>query len=110
MICSKPTDDRWRNRSRGTKIAGAVYKLWRENHVKGPSFARYMVDTVERVIAGGAHIARSPETVRDQLAERVDKLGVNYMMIAFNIGNKAHDDAMRSITSGEEVMPKLAAL
>lgn len=88
------------------KITGAAYKLWhdsltkfwRENHVKGPSFARYMVDTVERVIAGGAHIARSPETVRDQLAERVDKLGVNYMMIAFNIGNKAHDDAMRSIT------------
>ena len=37
------------------KITGAAYKLWhdrlaklwRKNHVKGPSFARYMVDTVE---------------------------------------------------------------
>ena len=45
------------------------------------------------------------------MAEQIDALGVNYMVIAFNIGNMAHEDAMRSITMfGEEVMPKLQSL
>ncbi|MFT5485232.1 MAG: alkanesulfonate monooxygenase SsuD [Paracoccaceae bacterium] len=101
------------------KIAGPAYKvwhasltkLWRENNVEGPSFARNTVDTVEKAIAGGVHIAGSPETVREQLAEQIDALGVNYMVMAFNIGDMAHEDAMRSIALfGEEVMPKLADL
>ena len=49
--------------------------------------------------------------VREQLAGQIDALGVNYMVIAFNIGDMAHEDAIRSITLfGEEVMPKLADL
>ena len=99
------------------RIAGPAYKvwhdsltkLWRENQVEGPSFARNTVDTVEKAMAGGAHIAGSPETVRQLLAEQIEALGVNYMVIAFNIGSMAHADAMRSIALfGEEVMPKLA--
>jgi alkanesulfonate monooxygenase SsuD/methylene tetrahydromethanopterin reductase-like flavin-dependent oxidoreductase (luciferase family) len=101
------------------KIAGPAYKvwhdsltkLWRDNNVEGPSFARNTVDTVEKAIAGGAHIAGSPETVRQQLAEQIDALGVNYLVMAFNIGDMAHEDALRSITLfGEEVMPMLADL
>ncbi len=101
------------------RIAGPAYKvwhasltkLWRENQVEGPAFARNTVDTVEKAMAGGAHVAGSPETVRQQLAEQIEALGVNYMVIAFNIGSMAHEDALRSITLfGEEVMPKLADL
>ena len=101
------------------KIAGPAYKvwhasltkLWRENQVEGPSFARNAVDTVEKAMAGGAHVAGSPETVRAELARQIELLGVNYMVIAFNIGSMAHEDALRSITLfGEEVMPKLADL
>ncbi len=101
------------------KIAGPAYKvwhasltkLWRENGVEGPGFARNTVDSVEKAIAGGSHIAGSPETVREQLAQQIEALGVNYMVIAFNIGSMAHEDAIRSITLfGEEVMPKLADL
>lgn len=89
----------------------SLTKLWRENNVEGPHFARNTVDTVEKAMAGGAHIAGSPETVRDQLAEQAEKLGVNYLLLAFNIGDIAHEDAMRSIgLFGEEVMPQLAAL
>ncbi|MEE2998114.1 MAG: LLM class flavin-dependent oxidoreductase [Pseudomonadota bacterium] len=86
-------------------------KLWRENQVEGPTFARNAVDSVEKAMKGGAHIAGSPETVTRLLAEQIEMLGVNYMVIAFNIGSMAHEDAMRSITLfGEEVMPKLKAL
>lgn len=101
------------------RIAGPAYKvwhdsltkLWRENHVEGPSFARNTVDTVEKAMAGGAHIAGSPDTVAELLAEQIDALGVNYMVIAFNIGSMAHEDAMRSIEMfGREVMPKLESL
>ena len=101
------------------KIAGPAYKvwhdsltkLWRENQVEGPAFARNTVDTVEKAMAGGAHIAGSPDTVAELLAEQIEALGVNYMVIAFNIGSMAHDDAMRSITMfGEQVMPKLESL
>jgi len=101
------------------KIAAPAYKvwhasltkLWRENNVEGPHLARNTVDTVEKAIAGGSHIVGSPETVREQLAEQIEALGVNYMIIAFNIGDMAHEDALRSITLfGEEVMPKLAGL
>ncbi|MEX2454812.1 MAG: LLM class flavin-dependent oxidoreductase [Rhodospirillaceae bacterium] len=101
------------------RIAGPAYKtwhasltkLWRENQVEGPAFARNAVDTVEKAMAGGAHIAGSPETVRQQLAAQIEALGVNYMVIAFNIGSMAHEDALRSITLfGEEVMPALADL
>jgi alkanesulfonate monooxygenase SsuD/methylene tetrahydromethanopterin reductase-like flavin-dependent oxidoreductase (luciferase family) len=101
------------------KIAGPAYKtwhasltkLWRENQVEGPSFARNAVDTVEKAMAGGNHLAGSPSTVAEQLAEQIEFFGVNYMVIAFNIGSMAHEDAMRSITLfGEEVMPKLAEL
>ena len=101
------------------KIAGPAYKvwhdsltkLWRENQVEGPAFARNTVDTVEKAMAGGAHIAGSPDTVAELLAEQIEALGVNYMVIAFNIGSLAHEDAMRSITLfGEEVMPRLESL
>ncbi|MGB0632587.1 MAG: LLM class flavin-dependent oxidoreductase [Alphaproteobacteria bacterium] len=101
------------------RIAGPAYKvwhdsltkLWRENHVEGPAFARNTVDTVEKAMAGGAHIAGSPDTVAELLAEQIDTLGVNYMVIAFNIGDMAHEDAMRSIgLFGEEVMPKLESI
>ena len=101
------------------RIAGPAFKvwhasltkLWRENQVEGPAFARNTVDTVEKAMAGGAHIAGSPDTVTELLAEQIDALGVNYMVIAFNIGNMAHEDAMRSITMfGEEVMPELQSL
>lgn len=101
------------------RIAGPAYKtwhasltkLWRENQVEGPGFARNTVDTVEKAMAGGAHIAGSPETVRQLLAEQIETLGVNYMVIAFNIGSMAHEDALRSIEMfGTEVMPKLADL
>lgn len=101
------------------KIAGPAYKawhtslikLWKENQVEGPAFARSMVDSVEKAMAGGAHIYGSPETVYRHLAEQIETLGVNYMVIAFNIGSIAHEDALRSITLfGEEVMPKLAKM
>ena len=101
------------------KIAGPAYKvwhdsltkLWRENNVEGPQFARNTVDSVEKAIAGGTHIAGSPETVCEQLAEQIDALGVNYVISAFNFGDMTHEDALRSITLfGEEVMPKLADL
>ena len=80
-------------------------KLWRQ--VEGPVFARNTVDTVEKAMAGGAHIAGSPDTVTE--TGRADRrAGGELMVIAFNIGNMAHEDAMRSITMfGEEVMPKL---
>lgn len=101
------------------KIAGPAYKvwhdsltkLWRENNVEGPQFARNTVDSVEKAIAGGTHIAGSPETVCEQLAEQIDALGVNYVISAFNFGDMTHEDALRSTTLfGEEVMPKLADL
>jgi alkanesulfonate monooxygenase SsuD/methylene tetrahydromethanopterin reductase-like flavin-dependent oxidoreductase (luciferase family) len=86
----------------------SLTKLWRENNVEGPQFARSAVDTVENAISGGAHIAGSPETVREKIAEQIAALGVNYMVIAFNIGDMSHEDALRSITLfGNEVMPKL---
>ena len=101
------------------KLAGPAYKvwhasltkLWRENQVEGPTFARNAVDSVEKAMEGGAHIAGSPSTVKELLAEQIEALGVNYMVIAFNIGSMSHEDAIRSMTLfAEEVMPDLEAL
>ena len=101
------------------KIAGPAYKvwhasltkLWRENQVEGPTFARNTVDSVEKAMEGGAHIAGSPATETELLAEQIEALGVNYMVIAFNIGSIAHEDALRSMTLfAEEVKPTLESL
>ena len=101
------------------KIAGPAYqvwhnsltKLWRENQVEGPVFARTAVDTVEKAMAGGAHIAGSPQTVSELLGEQIEALGVNYMVIAFNIGSMPHEDSVRSLTMfANEVMPALETL
>jgi len=101
------------------KLAGPAYKvwhasltkLWRENQVEGPTFARNAVDSVEKAMEGGAHIAGSPSTVKELLAEQIEALGVNYMVIAFNIGSMSHEDAIRSMTLfAEEVMSDLEAL
>ena len=105
--------------ARALEIAGPAYrvwhdsltKLWRENQVEGPVFARNAVDSVEKAMAGGAHIAGSPATVRDLLGEQIEALGVNYMIIAFNIGSMKHEDSVRSLTMfAKEVMPALEKL
>lgn len=89
----------------------SLVKLWRENNVQGPAFARDAVDSVDKAMAEGTHIYGSPETVREVLAEQIEALGVNYMVIAFNIGSIAHEDAVRSMQLfASEVKPKLEAL
>lgn len=86
----------------------SLTKLWREHQVEGPAFARNAVDSVEKAMSQGLHIAGSPETVKELLGEQIEALGVNYMIIAFNIGSMAHEDSVRSLDMfAEEVMPTL---
>lgn len=97
------------------RIAGPAYKtwhtslvkLWKENQVEGPAFARATVASVDDAIELGTHIAGTPDQVAEILAEQTEALGVNYTIIAFNIGDMAHEDAVRSMTLfAEEVMPR----
>lgn len=105
-------EDAWRiARPAYKKWHASLIKLWEENKVEGPAFARSMVDSVDKAMAGGAHLVGTPDKVAELLAEQIETLGINYMVIAFNIGDMAHEDAMRSVTLfGEEVMPRLTGL
>jgi alkanesulfonate monooxygenase SsuD/methylene tetrahydromethanopterin reductase-like flavin-dependent oxidoreductase (luciferase family) len=98
------------------EIAGPAYKrwhkslvkLWVENKVDGPAFARTAVDTVQAAMANGTDIVGSPETVRQELERQIDDLGINYAVCQFYFGDMAHDDAMASLQLfADEVMPKL---
>jgi alkanesulfonate monooxygenase SsuD/methylene tetrahydromethanopterin reductase-like flavin-dependent oxidoreductase (luciferase family) len=96
---AKPAHEHWH---------ANLTKLWRENKVEGPGFARSTESSVDAAYQNGSFIAGAPETVRATIQKQMDVLGINYMVCAFYFGNMAHEDAMRSIQLfANEVMPKV---
>ena len=87
----------------------SLIKLWVDNNLPGPGFARSTQGEVTAAIAEGSVIAGSPETVCARIAEQIAELGVNYFTLAFYFGNIAHEDAMRSLgLFTREVRPHFA--
>ncbi len=88
----------------------SLIKLWVDNNMPGPAFARTTNGEVTAAIAEGSVIVGSPGTVRARIAEQIDALGVNYFTLAFYFGAIAHEDAMRSLSLfAREVMPAFEA-
>ena len=89
----------------------SLVKLWVDNKVEGPDFARGTVADVQTAIDAGTDIVGDPEYVCEQITKQVKELGVNYMLCQFYFGDMAHKDAMRSVELFKtEIMPKVANL
>ena len=87
----------------------SLVKLWVDNKVEGPAFARGTVADVQTAIDAGTDIVGDPEFVCEQITKQVKELGVNYMLCQFYFGDMAHKDAMRSVELFKtEIMPKVA--
>jgi alkanesulfonate monooxygenase SsuD/methylene tetrahydromethanopterin reductase-like flavin-dependent oxidoreductase (luciferase family) len=86
-------------------------KLWRANNVPGPKVAEFVPPTVEDAIRLGTVVVGSPDRVGEILAQHVEALGLNYMVLGFYFGGIAHDHAIRSMqTFAAGVMPALERL
>lgn len=86
-------------------------KLWRANNVPGPKVAEFVPPTVEDAIGLGTVVVGAPEKVGDILAQHIEALGLNYMVLGFYFGDIAHDDAISSMrTFAAEVKPVLEKL
>ena len=86
----------------------SLTKLFRENGVEGPKFARGTLDTVEGSIAAGSDIVGDPATVCAEIERQIAALGINYMICQFYFGDMEHADAMRSVELfGTEVMSRV---
>ena len=79
----------------------SLTKLFRENGVEGPKFARGTLDTVEGSIAAGSDIVGDPATVCAEIERQIAALGINYMICQFYFGDMEHADAMRSVELSE---------
>jgi alkanesulfonate monooxygenase SsuD/methylene tetrahydromethanopterin reductase-like flavin-dependent oxidoreductase (luciferase family) len=98
MRIARPAYARWHK---------SLVKLWVENKVEGPAFARGTVADVQTAIDAGTDIVGDPEYVCEKITEQIRELGVNYMVCQFYFGDMAHVDAMRSIELFKtEIMPK----
>ena len=98
----------------GIKIAGPAYqaweasltKLWRVNNVPGPKISEFIPPTLEEAIQRGSVVVGSATTVQEKLAEHIQDLGLNYMIIGFYFGNISHNHALNSMQIfADEIMP-----
>lgn len=102
MRIARPAYTRWHQ---------SLVKLWVDNKVEGPAFARGTVADVQTAINAGTDIIGDPEFVCAEIARQVEELGVNYMICQFYFGDMAHEDAMRSVELFKtEVMPTVSKL
>jgi alkanesulfonate monooxygenase SsuD/methylene tetrahydromethanopterin reductase-like flavin-dependent oxidoreductase (luciferase family) len=102
MRMARPAYQRWHQ---------SLVKLWVDNKVEGPAFARGTVADVQTAIDAGTDIVGDPAHVTAEIERQVAELGVNYMVCQFYFGDMAHEDAMRSVELFKtEVMPKVSKL
>tara|TARA_B100000315_G_scaffold217322_1_gene217798 strand:- start:1737 stop:2777 length:1041 start_codon:yes stop_codon:yes gene_type:complete len=102
MKIASPAYDRWH---------ASLVKLWVENKVDGPAFARGVVSDIQKAIDAGTDIVGDPEFVATEIERQVKELGINLMNCQFYFGNMAHEDAMRSLELFRtEIMPKVSAI
>jgi alkanesulfonate monooxygenase SsuD/methylene tetrahydromethanopterin reductase-like flavin-dependent oxidoreductase (luciferase family) len=102
-----------------TRIARHAYqgweanltKLWRLNNVPGPKIAEFVPPTLEDAERLGTVIVGSPARVRDILAQHIEALGLNYMVVGFYFGDMVHEHALQSMESfATDIMPGLNGL
>jgi len=102
MRIARPAYARWHQ---------SLIKLWVDNKVEGPAFARGTVSDVQTAIDAGTDIVGDPEFVATEIERQIEELGVNYMICQFYFGDMAHQDAMRSVELFKtEIMPKVSKL
>ena len=102
MKIARPAYSRWHQ---------SLIKLWVENKVEGPAFARGTVSDIQTAIEAGTDIVGNPEQVCKEITRQVKELGVNYMLCQFYFGDMSHEDAMRSINLFKsEIMPQVSKL
>jgi alkanesulfonate monooxygenase SsuD/methylene tetrahydromethanopterin reductase-like flavin-dependent oxidoreductase (luciferase family) len=81
---------------------GNLQKLWRDFGVSVPVFP----PELDIATAAGAFIVGSVETVRDKLAELVEKANFNYLVLPFSWGNMTAAQSRRSFDLfAREIMP-----
>lgn len=86
-------------------------KLWRANKVAGPKIAEFIPPTLEEAIQRGSVVVGSADNVKEKLAEHIQALGLNYMVIGFYFGNIEHEQAIASMQIfSREILPILKKL
>ena len=99
MRIARPAYSRWHQ---------SLIKLWVDNKVDGPAFARGTLSDIQTAIDAGTDIVGDPEHVCKEITKQVAELGVNFMLCQFYFGDMEHKDAMRSVDLFKtEIMPKV---
>ncbi len=86
----------------------SLTKLWRDNKVAGPKIAEFIPPTLEEAIQRGSVVVGSAGNVKERLAEHINALDLNYMVIGFYFGNIGHEQAIASMQIfSQEILPDL---
>jgi alkanesulfonate monooxygenase SsuD/methylene tetrahydromethanopterin reductase-like flavin-dependent oxidoreductase (luciferase family) len=65
-------------------------------------------ESFDDVVGAGLVLCGSPETVRQQLEEQIEAVGLRQVCLLFSFGNLPHDKVMRSLRLfTDEVMPQV---
>lgn len=101
------------NLLKGLVVLPPGYTSARSIAAIGKALDKFMsaAKTRQELEAGGYVVVGSPETVRDQLQERITDLGVGNLLGLFQMGTLPHDMTCRSMTMfAESVMPSLRGI
>jgi alkanesulfonate monooxygenase SsuD/methylene tetrahydromethanopterin reductase-like flavin-dependent oxidoreductase (luciferase family) len=92
-------------------IARKAYARWYESFMylwvkHGTKPNAYFPSTWDELVGAGRALAGTPETVREQLAEQIEKSGVNFVLTRFAFGDLPFTTSLRSVELfAKEVMP-----
>lgn len=88
-----------------TRWYASFMHLWVKNDAKPGA---YFPSTWDQLAAAGRALAGTPATVREQLAQQIERAGVNLILTRFAFGDLAYEASLRSVELfAGDVMPYL---
>jgi alkanesulfonate monooxygenase SsuD/methylene tetrahydromethanopterin reductase-like flavin-dependent oxidoreductase (luciferase family) len=97
------------------KVARSAYAKWYESFMylwvkHGTKPGAYFPSTWDELVGAGRALAGTPETVREQLSEQIEKSGVNFVLTRFAFGDLPFAQSLRSVELfAKDVMPWIRA-
>ena len=92
-------------------LARSAYARWYQSFMhlwvkNGTKPGAYFPSTWDELVAAGRALSGTPEMVREQLAEQIERSGVNFILTRFAFGTLAYEDSLRSVELfASDVMP-----
>ena len=98
-------------RKEAADLARQAYARWYRSYMhlwvkNGAKPTAYFPSTWDELVAAGRALSGTPAMVREQLAEQVERAGVNFVLTRFAFGDLSFEHSLRSVEMfAAEVMP-----